>query len=116
VSSVAHSDPIGDDSDTTAQENTMTILPQNRRLRFAAALLLTFSAVTLAPAISQAGHYSCSSYRAVTYRTVTVWEVQRRPVAVYRTKYDHCRRPYRVKDVVYQSVKVPVQRLVRVRY
>lgn len=87
-----------------------------KKLAFVTAIVGATFALT--PSDSSAGCYSYPSYRKTvpTYRKVVTWRVQRQPVTVYRTRYDHCGRAYRVKQVVYQSVKVPVTHYVRNGY
>ncbi|MFV0446031.1 MAG: hypothetical protein ACK5Q5_20840 [Planctomycetaceae bacterium] len=50
------------------------------------------------------------------YKTVITWQVIEEPCYDYVTKYDHCGQPYRVKVVTYKTVKVPVEKLVKVCY
>ncbi|MDA0282504.1 MAG: hypothetical protein O3B86_04030 [Planctomycetota bacterium] len=86
--------------------------------KFAIVASIVGAAFALTPSASSAGCYSDPSYRtaAPTYRNVVTWRVQRQPVEVYRTCYDHCGRPYRVKQVIYVSVRVPVTQYVRTGY
>lgn len=79
--------------------------------RIAIAVVLAVATLSLTPSIGQAGH--CHSPRL---RTVVTWQVQQRPVTVYRTRFGHCGRPYRVKQVVYLSVRVPALRVVQSDY
>lgn len=48
------------------------------------------------------------------YKTVITYEYETQPVVEWVTKYDHCGRPYEAKVVRYITVKVPVQRVVKV--
>jgi hypothetical protein len=86
--------------------------------KFAIVASIVGAAFALTPSASSAGCYSYPSYRtaAPTYRKVVTWRVQQQPVTVYRTRYDHCGRPYRVKQVIYVSVRVPVRQYVRTGY
>jgi hypothetical protein len=86
--------------------------------KFAIVTAIVGAAFALTPSASSAGCYSYPTYRtaAPTYRKVVTWHVQRQPVTVYRTRYDHCGRPYRVKQVTYLSVRVPVARYARTGY
>ena len=84
----------------------------HKRVRpIAIATLIALTTFIAAQGSAQACHASCPRYR-----TITTWEIQKRPVTVYRTLYDHCGRSYRVRQTVYQTVRVPVRRLVRSGY
>ena len=69
--------------------------------------------------VAQAGHgYDCG-YQAPQpchYKTITTYEYIQKPIYSYVTKYDHCGHPYQVKVLSYQTVQVPVQKLIKVCY
>lgn len=50
------------------------------------------------------------------YKTVITWQVIEEPCYDYVTKYDHCGRPYQVRVVTYKTVRIPVEKLVKVCY
>ena len=62
-----------------------------------------------------AGSYSqrdvcCQLKPVVTYQN------QRQRVVHYVTRYDHCGRPYRVRQICYRTVRVPVTKWIRACY
>jgi hypothetical protein len=74
----------------------------------------------------EAGHYYSPRYNVqvqlttrtttTAYRTVRSYETRREPYYCSVIRYDHCGRPYRATVVQYRTVRVPVQKLVRVSY
>lgn len=50
------------------------------------------------------------------WKTVTVYVEQQQEYVHYVTKYDHCGKPYPVEVVSYRTVRVPVQKRVKVCY
>jgi len=50
------------------------------------------------------------------YRTVTRYEIRKKPYARTVIRYDHCGRPCRDTVIRYRTVRVPVRKLIRVRY
>ena len=49
-------------------------------------------------------------------KTVTVYQNVRQPYACYVTKYDHCGHPYVARIVAWKTVRLPVQKTVRVAW
>ena len=64
---------------------------------------------------STASAGSCHAPRC-HYKTVITWQYIEEPCYDYVTQYDHCGRPYQVEVVTYKTVKVPVEKLVKVCY
>lgn len=50
------------------------------------------------------------------YRIVTSYETRREPYLCSVIRYDHCGRAYWATVVEYRTIRVPVQKLVRVTY
>jgi hypothetical protein len=50
------------------------------------------------------------------YKTVITWQIIEEPFYDYVTKYDHCGRAYQARILSYRTVKVPVEKLVKVCY
>jgi hypothetical protein len=68
--------------------------------------------VTLASFLGTAPARACDCY----YVCVFTYECREVPYTVCVTKYDYCGRPYRVYEHRYQTVTVPVKKLVKVRW
>lgn len=64
------------------------------------------------PSASASGCHRPQCY----YKTVVVYEYAREPYVHYATKYDHCGQPYRVKQVSWRTVRVPVTKQIKVCY
>ncbi len=75
-------------------------------------------ATLLAAGLSFANTASASDCYAPRcfYKTITTWEIVEKPYIDYVTKYDHCGQPYLVKVVSYETIRVPVTKLVKVCY
>lgn len=82
--------------------------PNLKALLFAAVLGSTFLMVGNAEASSC--HPPC------VYKTVVTWKTIQEPCVDYVVKYHPCGTPYRVKVVTYKTVRIPVERLVKVCY
>jgi hypothetical protein len=83
----------------------------NLRSLFAFAVVaggLAFTNAATAAGYGHAGVPHC------TWRTVVVWQTIEEPVIDWVIRYDHCGRPYREKVVTYRTVRVPVEKLVKV--
>jgi hypothetical protein len=61
---------------------------------------------------AEAGGY----HAPCVYKTVVSWKVVQEPCIDYVVKYHPCGTPYRVKVVTYKTVRIPVERLVKVCY
>jgi hypothetical protein len=77
------------------------------------ASVVVSSGLALGSTCALATDYSRPSYQ---YKTITVYENVRKPVSEWVVKYDHCYKPYRVEVVTYRTVKVAVQKTVRIAY
>ena len=78
-----------------------------------------FVAAVLAAGIGIATPAHASSYcHAPQYhlKTVTVYQDVRQPYVGYVTKDDHCGHPYVARVVAWKTVRVPVQKTVRVAW
>jgi len=50
------------------------------------------------------------------YKTITVFVEVEQPYTYFVTKYDHCYKPYQVEVTGYRTIKVPVQKRIKVCY
>ncbi|MCA9056073.1 MAG: hypothetical protein KDA75_19710 [Planctomycetaceae bacterium] len=82
----------------------------NLRSILAAAALAAGLAVT-----TSASAGGCHTPRCY-YKTVITWKIVEEPCYDYVTRYDHCGKPYQDVVVTYKTVKVPVEKLVKVCY
>lgn len=79
-------------------------------------LLCTAGLVPLsAGQVAQARSYAQPPVRCVMKPVVT-YQYQKRRFTHFVTRYDHFGRPYRVRQVCYKTVRVPVTTWVRVCY
>lgn len=77
-----------------------------------------FAAAVVAGGVAFAGNaaQACDDYYApvCTWKTVIVYETQQIPEVSWVTKYDSYNHPIQVKVVTYRTVRVPVEKLVKV--
>lgn len=92
-------------------------MPTIRNLRTRAASAVTAAILLVSGSGAFAGNYCHAPYTPQCYyKTVTVYETVKQPCVHYVTKYDHCGEPYYAKIVTWKTVKVPVQKQVKVCY
>ena len=82
----------------------------NLRSILAAAALATGLAFT-----TTASAGNCHKPRCY-YKTVTTWKIVEEPYYETVLRYDHCGKPYTDTVLSYRTVKVPVEKLVKVCY
>jgi hypothetical protein len=99
-----------------SRETKGTIMNFNNLLKNATLGLMTAGAIGLfGTSQSALAGYGQPGYQPrCHYETVIDYEIQTRSIVEWVTKYDHCGHPYRAKIVRYITVKVPVERLVKV--
>ena len=77
-----------------------------------AGLTLTLGLAMTSTATAGSCHHAPRCY----YKTIITWKLIEEPCYDYVTQYDHCGKPYQVEVVTYKTVKVPVEKLVKVCY
>ena len=73
----------------------------------------TLAAVLTALAVGSTAATACDSPRPY-WKTVIAYEYVQKPCTAWVTRYDHCGRPYQTQITTYQTVRVAVERRVRV--
>lgn len=62
------------------------------------------------------GGYGGGYQQNWTWKTVVVYETVEQPVVQYVTRYLPCGTPYEAKVVTYRTVRIPVEKQVKVYY
>lgn len=66
---------------------------------------------------AHAGGYGYGGgYQNWAWKTVIVYEAVEQPVVHYVTRYASCGTPYQAKVVTYKTIRVPVEKQVKVYY
>ena len=83
-----------------------------------ATLRSSVAALVLASSLFAAAQTQASDCHVprYTWKNVTVYVTVEKPYTDYVVRYDHCGKPYAAKVTRYKSVRVPVQKRVKVWY
>ena len=77
---------------------------------------LLAAALLVGAGVFSAGQVSACDAPRCYWKTVTVYVEQEQPYVKHVVQYDHCDKPYIAEVVAYRTVRVPVQKRVKVCY